>query len=120
MLLDSDGDPVCELGPELKTRSETVITVPTVVALAEPSFEAWFVASAETMPIAGLDPSSGVSPETQVRNALHPLAYAKPTWQPRLAKAIDLDLARPRDATLQRLIDRFEELLVAVGFGFPA
>jgi hypothetical protein len=76
--------------------------------LAEPSYEAWLVASAETLELEGMrhdDPS----PMGAIRRAL-PGAYIKPTWQPRLTARMDIQLARTRSRSLNRLLRRFNEL----------
>jgi hypothetical protein len=110
VVLDADADPSCQLGPQLAARSAKVSRVPVVVAVAEPKFEAWLVASAETLGLPGLTYVEARDPETMIKNALAPAKYVKPTWQPRLAHKVDVTLAASRRPCLARLLARFDEL----------
>lgn len=109
VLLDSEGDPVCELGPELLQRAVQVTQKPVAVCLADPKYEAWIVASAETMELPDLQFDPNRDPNTIVKQAV-PAKYVKPTWQPRLTARMDLQLARNRSNSLDRMIDRFSDL----------
>jgi len=111
VLLDSETDLVCVRGPELQGRVGTAgLGKPVRLTLVEQKFEAWIVASAETMPIElSWDPER--DPVAAIREALGDRKYIKPVWQPRLTECIDLSVALPRSLTLQRLIRVFDELL---------
>jgi len=113
IVLDGEGDPVCKLGPILRDRAKVATDKDIVVALADPMFEAWIVASAETMELAGLAFAAAPNPATLIRRALASVAYAKPTWQPRLTARMDFDRAIPRSASLKRLLARFDQLVDA-------
>src|SRR5687768_7727759 len=54
VILDSDDDHACELGPQILERAVAITPKPVLVCLSEPSFEEWIVASAETMELEGL------------------------------------------------------------------
>jgi hypothetical protein len=114
VVLDADGDPSCRLGPQLRRRAEKVSRVPVAVALAEPTFEAWLVASAESLGLGGLTYDPAANPEKAVKDALAPVKYVKPTWQPRLAHRVDIAVASSRSACLARMLARFDVLREAV------
>lgn len=61
VLLDGEGDPVCKLGPSLLDRARGVTSKPVIVALADPLYEAWITASAETMSLPKLTHNSARS-----------------------------------------------------------
>lgn len=109
VVLDAETDAACELGPELHVRARNVAGKPVVVILAEPKFEAWFVASAETMELPGLVYRSDCDPEWLIRSALD-VKYVKPTWQPRLASRVNFGLGTQRSRSLLRLLERFDQL----------
>lgn len=112
VVLDGEGDPVCQSGPELLMRSRAASGgKPVVVALAEHQYEAWLMASAETLDLEGLAYSSTRSPVSALVAALRPVKYLKTRWQPRLTERIDFDLAMSRSPSLRRLLARFDELL---------
>jgi hypothetical protein len=88
---------------------------PIIVCLADPKFEAWIVASAETMELAALTFQPNRDPVAHVKAALHPDKYVKPTWQPRLTKRINVDLAMSRSPSFVRFSRRSLELCSSVG-----
>jgi hypothetical protein len=110
VILDGDDDPVCKLGPSLIERARSVARVPVAVSLAEACFEDWLYASAETLEI-GLDnyhaDRRGL---LEVKAALGKTKYIKPVWQPRLTARIDLQQARTRNRSLDRMLRRFDNL----------
>jgi Domain of unknown function (DUF4276) len=115
VVLDGEGDPVCQRGPELLMRSrESGRGKPIAVALADRQYEAWLMASAETLGLEGLAYSSTRDPVSALVDALRPRKYVKPVWQPRLTERIDFALAIPRSPSLRRLLDRFDELVRAL------
>jgi len=114
VVLDSEGDPVCQRGPEILVRSRTSGRgKPIAVALADRQYEAWLMASAETLGLEGLAYSSTRDPVSVLVEALRPRKYVKPTWQPSLTQRIDFDLAIPRSPSLRRLLGRFDDLVRA-------
>jgi hypothetical protein len=113
VVLDAETDEACVLGPAILLRAQGITGKPVVVCLAEPKYEAWLVASAETLQLEGLVYDSARNPEAIVRDALGQ-KYIKPTWQPRLTARMDLPLATPRSSSLRRFVDRFDQLLAGL------
>jgi len=115
VVLDSEGDPVCQRGPDLLVRSRTSGRgKPVAVALADRQYEAWLMASAETLGLEGLVYSPTRDPESALVAALRPHnKYVKTKWQARLTDRIDFDLAIPRSPSLRRLLARFDDLVRA-------
>lgn len=109
VILDGEGDCVAELGPLLQGRAQSVTGKPVALALADRDFEDWLFASAETLQLE-LTFDETRSGQGAITDAIRPAKYVKPTWQPRLAHRIDIELARPRCQSLARMLDRFDEL----------
>ena len=114
IVLDSEGDPVCERGPELLTRARRVSTIPVSIALADRCFEDWLFASAESLGLDGLAYNPQARGNGAIVQALRPAKYVKPTWQPRLASRLNLPLAASRSASLRRMLERFDGLREAL------
>jgi hypothetical protein len=103
VLLDADDDPTCKLGPELLERARAARSDLTIgVVLANRAFEAWFLASIESLAgFRGLPaaPKSIVDPERK-RDAKGQLAellgrrYSETLDQPAFTAKLDLDMAR--------------------------
>ncbi len=110
VVLDGESDLVCKLGPELLGRVEAVTHLNVGICLAEHTFEDWIYASAETLDL-DLEYDSGKHGLGVIRQALRPLTYAKPTWQPRLTARMDLKLAASRSMSLARLSVEIERLM---------
>jgi len=106
VVLDADDDRSCELGPGLLSRCQVAAGLPISIVVAEPDYEGWLYASAETL---GLDLQYDATKngKNMIRKALAPAKYVKPTWQPRLTSRMDLDLARSRNRSLDRALARF-------------
>lgn len=114
VLLDADKDRVCALGPDLSDRldgSGAARGKPVVIALADSCFEAWIYASAETLELANLEYTADTNPVAALKDALRPKSYVKPTWQPRLTNRVDLELARSRNHSLDRLLHKIDDIL---------
>lgn len=112
VVLDGEGDCVAERGVELSGRAVDVVQAPVSVALADRDFEDWLYASAETLGI-GLDSyEAGRRGQAMIKSALRPDAYTKTVHQPRLAARMNLDLARSRSVSLDRMLARFDALLM--------
>ncbi len=121
ILLDSDDDLPCELGPSLLGRAKAVRSDLRIsVVLAHREFESWFLAAAESLRgqrhlAADLTPPP--DPEA-VRGAKEWLAarmegrYAETVDQPALAALFDLEAAR-RAPSFDRLYRKVEALLTA-------
>ncbi len=109
IILDSDDDCPAELGPELLHRaSQTRSDLPIAVVLAKQEFEAWFLASAESLRgKRGLksDINSPNNPEA-IRGAKEWLyqrmqtgnTYSETSDQPALAALFDIEKARQADS----------------------
>jgi hypothetical protein len=114
VLLDGEGDPVCRLGPKLLKRASGVTGIPVEVCLADPNYEAWFLASSETLGLPELSFGMRNNPAAAVKAALLPSKYVKPTWQPRLTDRMDIELARSRDSSLARALSKFDDLVALI------
>lgn len=111
VVLDGEGDAVCERGPDLLLRArEGAQGKPVVVCLAENKYEDWLIASAETLGLPLLQYQPGRGSISLLREALYPGKYIKPVLQPRLSAVLDLDLAADRNASFARLLQRTLEL----------
>jgi hypothetical protein len=116
VVLDAERDASCELGPRLLERARAITRLPVAVALAERNWEDWIYSSIETLRIDDPPPAydanqSGIS---VIKQSLKPAKYVKPTWQPRLTARVDIELARPRSASLNRMLEKFDELIVVI------
>lgn len=108
VVVDCDARDPARLEEELSRRASTVTPIPVRVVAAVRDFEDWIYASAETLDL-GLvfDEERGL---TAIKRALLPHKYVKPTWQPRLADRMDLELASTRSESLFRLLGAVDEL----------
>ncbi|HWE91249.1 MAG TPA: hypothetical protein VG317_17445 [Pseudonocardiaceae bacterium] len=113
VILDSDDDAVCKLGPELEQRVKRVVGVPVVIVLAEKCYEDWLYASAETLQIGINVHIPDRRGQVAIRMAMG-TKYIKPVWQPKLTHRVDLKLARQRSHSLNRLFEKFDKLREAV------
>jgi hypothetical protein len=112
VLLDGEGDPVCELGPELLRRSRDVAAgKEVVVCLADRKYEDWLVASAESLQVPGLTYRPDRDSVSVLKEALLPSKYIKPSWQPRLSHDLDFELASGRNPSLARFLAKFDTLI---------
>ncbi len=121
ILLDSDDDQPCELGPHLLDRARAARPDLRIsVILAHREFECWFLAAAESLRgRRGLaaDLTAPADPEA-VRGAKEWLAarmggrYAETVDQPALAALFDLEAAR-RAPSFDRLYRKIEALLTS-------
>ena len=93
IVLDSEGDPVCQLGPKLLKRAKETTRLPVAVCLADRYWEDWLHASIETLQLGDLKYSEASRGSSIIVNALRPRKYVKPTWQPRLTARVDITLA---------------------------
>jgi hypothetical protein len=110
VVLDSDGDCVASLGPDLLERAQSRLGIPVRLALAEVDYEDWIFASAETLELGGLTYDPARRGKNAIADSLK-VKYVKPTWQPRLTSRMDIATASRRSASLDRALRRFDELL---------
>jgi hypothetical protein len=113
VVLDAESDAACDLGPAILARVSPGKR-PVYVCLAVPKFEAWIVASAESMNLEDLVFDSAHDPVGLIKGAL-PGKYVKPTYQPRLTARIDISVAKERDSSLRRTLERFDQLRALIG-----
>jgi hypothetical protein len=113
IILDAETDAVCHKGPELLARARAVTVVRVEICLAEPKYEAWLVASAETLELPALEFDPDRDPVAAIRAAL-PVKYVKPTWQPRLSSRVDLTLAMSRSPSLARTVAKLDAMVRAL------
>ncbi|MER5831491.1 hypothetical protein ABT116_11775 [Streptomyces sp. NPDC002130] len=108
VVLDGEGDLVCELGPSMVQRARSVTHIPVELCLADRNWEDWLYASAETLQMDGFSYEPGR--RRSIAAALKPVKYVKPTWQPRLTARMDISLAAERSPSLGRMLRKFDEL----------
>lgn len=118
VVLDAEGDPACERGPECSDRAAAATGLPTRVCLAVRQFENWIIGSAETVFGADSEAQPLADPEgrgasVEVERGLRPTKYNKPIHQPSLTKRVDIDLARSRCPSFDRLFRCIDELSLA-------
>jgi len=112
VVLDSEGDAVCRLGPSLLERVQKNTRLPVAVSLADRCWEDWLYASIETLEIGnGLKCSEESGGTGVIKRALLPGKYVKPTWQPRLTVRVDINLAAGRSRSLARMLQCFTSLI---------
>jgi hypothetical protein len=131
ILLDADDDAACTMGPQLLTwaRSEAGET-PCEVVLANREYEAWFLASIESLRgRCGISPTatSHATPEN-VRDAKGAVqaqmspgsAYSPTAHQPSLTAGIDLAQVHVTCRSFQKLVRAFTSFCVAAEIALPA
>jgi hypothetical protein len=122
VLLDADDDCAAELAPKLAVRvRDARPDVPFAVVLAVKEFEAWFLASIESLAgRRGLPPEIMPPPDPEsVRDAKRwlqdrrrdGLAYSPVVDQPALAAVFDPHLARSRSPSFDKLWRELDRLL---------
>ena len=126
LVLDADDDLPCELGPSLASRAAAARgDVRTAIVIANREKEAWYVAA-----VASLRGERGISEDAAppqdaeaIRGAKGWLAramgrpYSELTDQPALSARFDLDLARERAPSFEKLWREARRLLGAAGSG---
>lgn len=121
VLLDSDDDKPCELGPSLLKRAQQArgdMALSVVCACRE--YEAWFLAAADSLKgKCGLPESLSPPPQPEaIRNAKGwldermPRGYAERTSQLELSRHFDLALARQRATSFDKLYRDVQRLLL--------
>lgn len=113
VVLDGDDDKVCELGPRLAERIASITQIPTKIVLAEECYEDWLYASIETLKLGEREHIAGRRGIIEIKQAIlaaHQSKYVKPVWQPRLTKLMDLEIARARSSSLNRLLVAIDQL----------
>ena len=113
VLLDADDDCPAELGPQLLERVATTGLAREAVVVARSEYEAWFLASAESLGgRRGLraeleppeDPESVRDAKGWIQsNRVDGRAYSPPVDQPALTAGIDIEVARDRSVSFDKL-----------------
>jgi hypothetical protein len=121
VLLDADDDCPADLGPKLLDRAQAVQPGAVSVVAAMKEFEAWFLAAAESLAgRRGLSTDLAAPPDPEgVRDAkgwlqsrrTDGLAYSPTIDQPALTAVFDLEVARAKAPSLDKLCREIERLL---------
>ena len=121
VLLDADEDPACELGPAVQAAAEAIWPdLDAACVLANPEYETWFVAAAES-----LDRYLEVEEEDElpeapeeaglkkgwVQERFQGARYSETVDQPRMTAAMDLELCRRRSPSFDKLCRELEARL---------
>lgn len=124
VLLDADDDCPAEVAPRLLTRCGEATGLPVAVVLASKEFEGWFLGVKDSLRgVRGIrdDATPPADPE-QIRGAKERLSrnmvgdrrYNEVDDQPAFADKMDIDLARKRCPSFDKLVRDFEGLLQQV------
>lgn len=123
ILMDSDDDCPAEIGPELRRRAcEARPDVPIAVVLANTEYEAWFLAAAESLAnTRGLMAHLTAPPDPEaIRDAkgwlsahmtMRERKYSPTQDQASFSAVMDLDLARRRSRSFQKLWQEVARLM---------
>ncbi len=126
LVLDADDDCPKELAPRLLARArEASGGLPVAVVLAKSELESWFVGSLESLHAVRGIPGTAVSPEhpENIRDAKGYLSrqmkmsgrtYVETDDQPALAARFDLQMARQRCPSFDKLVRDVEAMLSAL------
>jgi hypothetical protein len=131
ILLDADDDAACTKGPQLLNWARTEAgKIPCEVVLANREYEAWFLASMESLRgrsgVSGTA-TSHATPE-DVRDAkgavqaqmTRGVAYSPTAHQPSLTAAMDLSQVHLSCRSFQKLVRAFSAFCVSAGIVLPA
>lgn len=121
VLLDSDNDLACQLAPQLLARARSAAPgCPVSVVLACKEYEAWFLAAIESLrSVQGLrEDIEPIEEPESIRGAKEWLSSRMPRNQPyketlhqeEFSRNFDLDLARQRSASFDKLCREIEGL----------
>lgn len=114
VLIDADKDASCKLGPDLLARAQAVTGVPVIMVIAERDFEDWIGCSIETLDLGVTTWSPTTRGKTAIEAGLAPEPYLKSTMQARLTSRMDIDLARSRNTSLDRLFRKVDSALAGL------
>lgn len=116
LLLDANGDPPCTLGPEMVSMAEEEMAhLDFACVLANPEYETWFVAAAESLEpyfesvsrVPG-DPEASGSKKAWIKR--HKIGkYSETVDQPAMTAKMDLSLCRQRSASFDKLCRELEK-----------
>ncbi len=125
VLVDADNDcPVTEAKKLSKRCQEAVVSVPVQVVYAHREFESWLLASIESIrgnhgisenAFLQVDVEAVSNPKKWITDQMpHGMAYKETTHQAALAGQINLNLARMRSRSFQRLCHALEQLVAGI------
>lgn len=125
ILLDAETDCPAELGPSLLARARaTVPDLPVAVVLAKNEYEAWFLASVETLRgRRGIRKDASPPPDPEeIRGAKESLedllepgrTYSETVDQPALTALMDLHVTRQRSPSFDKLWRETERLIDSI------
>lgn len=113
VLLDADEDLPCELAPTLLKRAQDAhADLDVVCVLANPEYETWFVAAAESLEdfldledgeTLSEDPEKDGLKKAWIESRFRGLRYSETVDQPRMTAAMDLELCRSRSPSFDKL-----------------
>jgi hypothetical protein len=114
VVLDGEGDAVCQLGPDLQARAEAAAQpLPVRVCLANEQFENWLAScelnGQEWAPADG--DYEGPGAEASLKERMPRNRYKKTTHQPRLTGSMDDSVAAARGPSYARLLRCIDELV---------
>ncbi|MCX4244094.1 DUF4276 family protein [Paraliomyxa miuraensis] len=117
VLLDADDDPPCELAPRLLEQMRRD-DVDTTCVLANPEYETWFVAAAQSLSeYLSIDDQPPLEPEKRrlkkgwIERRFIGSPYSPPIDQPRLTAAMDLSQCRGGSPSFDKLCRELERRL---------
>ena len=135
VLLDADKDCARSLAEELAARSRSLkLEIPIAIVCANRCYEAWFLASMETIAGKALKgtpglppdcrydepPEERINPKTWITEQLSNQLYKETVHQAPLSTLIDIRLASERSRSFRRLVHGLEQLLDAIETGTSA
>ena len=133
ILMDADGDCPRKLARDFASRVQTAgLRFPTVIVIAKCEYEAWFLASLDTMtgkpltdgvmlPV-GLEFTGAIEAERNVKGWLTERlpgsrAYKEDEDQAAFTQMIDIELAKQNSRSFRRLCHAVEEIIAAIVSG---
>lgn len=123
VILDADDDPPGDLAEALLRRAQKETRLPTLVAVANREFEAWFLGAKESLRgVRGIRDDAVAPPNPEgIRGAKECLArnmrnrrYLEVDDQAALASRMDISLARRRCPSFDRLVEGLLHLVASV------
>jgi hypothetical protein len=119
LVLDADDDAACELGPDLLSRCVASSHLPCAVVFANREFEAWFLGAIESLrgkrgiaseaTFVG-DPERPRDAKGRLDVLMGRRSYLDVDDQPALTAVMDLQLARERCPSFDKLVREIERL----------
>ena len=124
VLIDSDAEPPCLIGPSLQATAAGASAVDASVVLAHVEYETWFVAAAASLTghlVIGLDEALPADPEGArsgkgwIMGHFRGARYSETIDQPSMTARMDLALCRSRSSSFDKLCRELEKRLAGSG-----